>query len=235
MKITITERDKSLLRLVLSAAVLLICAQYFILPALSHREELQTEKENVELQQAEWEQQIAILDTIDQTIAENRKELKNVSKPYYDRKLETREVDDVLSDLELKCGLFPELLTLTEAEPGAIRAYLEPEQTEQPAATDAQSELDAQEGNTPQLPTAAAQTEPKYVYIGTATLRARGSLEQWETFLNTVQQRYSGVRVVSFNIAEATYLSGDLTQVSDNSITCDLEVYMCVEQEAADA
>lgn len=223
MKITITERDKGLLRLVLSAAVLLIGAQYLILPALSTRGELESEKEMVSLQKQEYEQRIAILDTIDQTIADNRKTLKAASKPYYDRKLETREMDDILSDLELKSGLFPESLSMVEAAPGSLRAYLAPEETEeQTAATDAKAELDAQ----------PSPSEPRYVYIGTATLRARGSVEQWESFLDRLQAQYSGLRIVSFDIAEATYLSADLTQVSDNSITCDLEFYMCAEQEA---
>lgn len=235
MKITITERDKGLLRLVLSAAVLLVSAQYLILPALSTRGELETEKENVSLQKQEYEQRIALLDTIDQTIADNRKTLKAASKPYYDRRLETREMDDILSDLELKSGLFPESLSMVEAAPGSLRAYLAPEETEeQTAATDAKAELDAQDGGTDaaQPSAGASPSEPRYVYIGTATLRARGSVEQWESFLDRLQAQYSGLRIVSFDIAEATYLSADLTQVSDNSITCDLEFYMCAEQEA---
>ncbi len=236
MKITITERDKGLLRLVLSAAVLLIGAQYLILPALSTRGELESEKEMVSLQKQEYEQRIAILDTIDQTIADNRKTLKAASKPYYDRKLETREMDDILSDLELKSGLFPESLTMVEAAPGSLRAYLAPEETEQQTTTttDAKAELDAQDGgaDAAQPPVGASPSEPRYVYIGTATLRARGSVEQWEGFLDRLQAQYSGLRIVSFDIAEATYLAADLTRVSDNSITCDLEFYMCVEQEA---
>ena len=100
--------------------------------------------------------------------------------------------------------------------------------------TDAKAELDAQDGGTDaaQPSAGASPSEPRYVYIGTATLRARGSVEQWESFLDRLQAQYSGLRIVSFDIAEATYLSADLTQVSDNSITCDLEFYMCAEQEA---
>ena len=244
MNIVVTERDKKLLRLVACVAIIAIFGQYMIRPAITRHETLQDDYDAAEQQQQEYQMQIATLATIDDIIAQNQAALDTASEKYYKGDLETRQMDDIITGIALQNGLFPQTLTLTEAAPGAVSAYLsEQEQTDTAAASDSSTDTsadadssdsgDSEDGSV----SAAASSEPvNYIYIGTATLSAQGDTAQWLSFLDEVQRKYKGLRVTGFTVSDFDYIQNDTQAVSTKLITGTLEIYMCVsDNKEADA
>lgn len=119
MNLTLTERDKKLLGLTACLAILAVFGVHFIRPALAEHEALGSEYEAALRKQQEYQAQIDARAALDDSIAQNEAALKTAGEPYYPAGLETRQMDDIITGLALKNGLFPQSLTLTEAVPGA--------------------------------------------------------------------------------------------------------------------
>lgn len=124
MNLTLTERDKKLLGLTACLAILAVFGVHLIRPALAEHEALGSEYEAALQKQQEYQAQIDARAALDDSIAQNEAALKTAGEPYYPDGLETRQMDDIITGIALKNGLFPQSLTLTEAVPGAVRAYL---------------------------------------------------------------------------------------------------------------
>lgn len=122
MNLTLTERDKKLLGLTACLAILAVFGVHLIRPALAEHEALGSEYEAALQKQQEYQAQIDARAALDDSIAQNEAALKTAGEPYYPDGLETRQMDDIITGLALKNGLFPQSLTLTEAVPGAVRA-----------------------------------------------------------------------------------------------------------------
>ena len=122
MNLTVTERDKRLLGLTACLAILAVFGVHLIRPALAEHEALGSEYEAALQKQQEYQAQIDARAALDDSIAQNEAALKTAGEPYYPAGLETRQMDDIITGLALKNGLFPQSLTLTEAVPGAVRA-----------------------------------------------------------------------------------------------------------------
>ena len=223
MNIVVTERDKKLLRLVACLAIIVIFGMYLIRPAMENHETLQNEYDAAEQKQQEYQTQIAALATIDDIIAQNEAALNTASEKYYKSDLETRQMDDIITGIALENGLFPQSLTLTEAAPGAVSAYL----TEQEAAqTDGSADTSSDAESADSTDDSTDDTS--------ATL-AQGAVTQWLNFLDEVEHRYKGLRVTNFSIADYDYVANNTQAVSTNLITGTLEIYMCVSDKEADA
>lgn len=121
MNLTLTERDKKLLGLTACLAILAVFGVHLIRPALAEHEALGSEYEAALQKQQEYQAQIDARAALDDSIAQNEAALKTAGEPYYPDGLETRQMDDIITGLALKNGLFPQSLTLTEAVPGAVR------------------------------------------------------------------------------------------------------------------
>lgn len=122
MNLTLTERDKRLLGLTACLAILAVFGVHLIRPALAEHEALGSEYEAALQKQQEYQAQIDARAALDDSIAQNEAALKTAGEPYYPDGLETRQMDDIITGIALKNGLFPQSLTLTEAVPGAVRA-----------------------------------------------------------------------------------------------------------------
>lgn len=122
MNLTVTERDKKLLGLTACLAILAVFGVHLIRPALAEHEALGGEYEAALQKQQEYQAQIDARAALDDSIAQNEAALKTAGEPYYPDGLETRQMDDIITGLALKNGLFPQSLTLTEAVPGAVSA-----------------------------------------------------------------------------------------------------------------
>lgn len=120
MNLTLTERDKKLLGLTACLAILAVFGVHLIRPALAEHEALGSEYEAALQKQQEYQAQIDARAALDDSIAQNEAALKTAGEPYYPNGLETRQMDDIITGLALKNGLFPQSLTLTEAVPGAV-------------------------------------------------------------------------------------------------------------------
>lgn len=244
MNLTLTERDKKLLGLTACLAILAIFGVHLIRPALAEQEALGGEYEAALRKQQEYQAQIDARAALDDSIAQNEAALKTAGEPYYPGGLETRQMDDIITGLVLKNGLFPQSLTLTEAVPGAVRAYLAvQEQTDGSAAPAEGADQTGEAADAPQAdgsasPAGEASDEPQTgggVYIGTATLSAQGDVSQWLHFLDEVERSCKGLRVTNFSISDYDYVENNTQAVSTSLITGTLEIYLCGSGREADA
>ncbi len=250
MNLTLTERDKRLLGLTACLAILAVFGVHLIRPALAEHEALGSEYEAALQKQQEYQAQIDARAALDDSIAQNEAALKTAGEPYYPDGLETRQMDDIITGLALKNGLFPQSLTLTEAVPGAVSAYLAVQ--EQADGSAAPAEGADQTGETPDAPqtdgsaapaegadqTGEAADAPQTgggVYIGTATLSAQGDVSQWLHFLDEVERSCKGLRVTNFSISDYDYVENNTQAVSTSLITGTLEIYLCGSGREADA
>lgn len=250
MNLTLTERDKKLLGLTACLAILAVFGVHLIRPALAEHEALGGEYEAALRKQQEYQAQIDARAALDDSIAQNEAALKTAGEPYYPAGLETRQMDDIITGIALKNGLFPQSLTLTEAVPGAVRAYLAvQEQTDGSAAPAEGADQTGEAPNAPQADGSAAPAEgadqtgeaadaPQTgggVYIGTATLSAQGDVSQWLHFLDEVERSCKGLRVTNFSISDYDYVENNTQAVSTSLITGTLEIYLCGSGREADA
>lgn len=250
MNLTVTERDKKLLGLTACLATLAVFGVHLIRPALAEHEALGGEYEAALQKQQEYQAQIDARAALDDSIAQNEAALKTAGEPYYPAGLETRQMDDIITGLALKNGLFPQSLTLTEAVPGAVRAYLAVQ--EQADGSAAPAEAADQTGEAPDAPqtdgsaapaegadqTGEAPDAPQTdggVYIGTATLSAQGDVSRWLRFLDEVEHSCKGLRVTNFSISDYDYVENNTQAVSTSLITGTLEIYLCGSGREADA
>lgn len=250
MNLTLTERDKKLLGLTACLAILAVFGVHLIRPALAEHEALGSEYEAALQKQQEYQAQIDARAALDDSIAQNEAALKTAGEPYYPAGLETRQMDDIITGLALKNGLFPQSLTLTEAVPGAVRAYLAVQ--EQADGSAAPAEGADQTGEAPDAPQTGGSAAPAEgadqtgeaadapqtgggVYIGTATLSAQGDVSQWLHFLDEVERSCKGLRVTNFSISDYDYVENNTQAVSTSLITGTLEIYLCGSGREADA
>lgn len=246
MNLTLTERDKKLLGLTACLAILAVFGVHLIRPALAEHEALGSEYEAALQKQQEYQAQIDARAALDDSIAQNEAALKTAGEPYYPAGLETRQMDDIITGIALKNGLFPQSLTLTEAVPGAVRAYLAvQEQADGSAAPAEGADQTGEAADAPQTDGSAAPAEdadqadaPQTdggVYIGTATLSAQGDVSQWLHFLDEVERSCKGLRVTNFSISDYDYVENNTQAVSTSLITGTLEIYLCGSGREADA
>lgn len=250
MNLTLTERDKKLLGLTACLAILAVFGVHLIRPALAEHEALGSEYEAALRKQQEYQAQIDARAALDDSIAQNEAALKTAGEPYYPAGLETRQMDDIITGIALKNGLFPQSLTLTEAVPGAVRAYLAvQEQADGEAAPAEGADQTGEAPDAPQTDGSAAPAEnadqtgeaadaPQTdggVYIGTATLSAQGDVSQWLHFLDEVERSCKGLRVTNFSISDYDYVENNTQAVSTSLITGTLEIYLCGSGREADA
>ena len=250
MNLTLTERDKRLLGLTACLAILAVFGVHLIRPALAEHEALGGEYEAALKKQQEYQAQIDARAALDDSIAQNEAALKTAGEPYYPAGLETRQMDDIITGIALKNGLFPQSLTLTEAVPGAVRAYLAvQEQADGSAAPAEGADQTGEAADAPQTDGSAAPAEgadqtgeaadaPQTgggVYIGTATLSAQGDVSQWLHFLDEVERSCKGLRVTNFSISDYDYVENNTQAVSTSLITGTLEIYLCGSGREADA
>lgn len=250
MNLTLTERDKKLLGLTACLAILAVFGVHLIRPALAEHEALGSEYEAALRKQQEYQAQIDARAALDDSIAQNEAALKTAGEPYYPAGLETRQMDDIITGIALKNGLFPQSLTLTEAVPGAVRAYLAvQEQTDGSAAPAEDADQTGEAPDAPQTDDSASPAEGADqtgeaadalqtgggVYIGTATLSAQGDVSQWLHFLDEVERSCKGLRVTNFSISDYDYVENNTQAVSTSLITGTLEIYLCGSGREADA
>ena len=250
MNLTLTERDKKLLGLTACLAILAVFGVHLIRPALAEHEALGSEYEAALQKQQEYQAQIDARAALDDSIAQNEAALKTAGEPYYPDGLETRQMDDIITGIALKNGLFPQSLTLTEAVPGAVSAYLAVQEQADGSAEPAEdADQTGEAPDAPQTDGSAAPAEgadqtgeaadaPQTgggVYIGTATLSAQGDVSQWLHFLDEVERSCKGLRVTNFSISDYDYVENNTQAVSTSLITGTLEIYMCVSDKEADA
>lgn len=229
---TITEKDKRLLRFVACCAAIAVSAQLLIRPALAKRTELRDDLDSLEAQQTEWQEKISTLSTIDRTIEESTAARTTASEPFYKGQLETREMDDIITALLLKHGLFPQSLALEPGNAGAVSDYLAPDVQTQDAESDSADTSDSSTTDSASTDSAPEASAPRYIHIGKASLEATGKTEDWLAFLDEMERTFGGLRVTDFTVAESHVIENNVTAVTTNTIDAAIDLYMCIPEEA---
>lgn len=229
---TITEKDKRLLRFVACCAAIAVSAQLLIRPALAKRTELRDDLDSLEAQQTEWQEKIATLSTIDRTIEESTAARTQASEPFYKGQLETREMDDIITALLLKHGLFPQSLALEPGNAGAVSDYLAPDMQTQDAQSDSADTSDSSTTDSASTDSAPEASASRYIHIGKASLEATGKTEDWLAFLDEMERTFGGLRVTDFTVAESHVIENNVTAVTTNTIDAAIDLYMCIPEEA---
>ena len=229
---TITEKDKRLLRFVACCAAIAVSAQLLIRPALAKRTELRDDLDSLEAQQTEWQEKIATLSTIDRTIEESTEARMQASEPFYKGQLETREMDDIITALLLKHGLFPQSLALEPGNAGAVSDYLAPDMQTQDAQSDSADTSDSSTTDSASTDSAPEASAPRYIHIGKASLEATGKTEDWLAFLDEMERTFGGLRVTDFTVTESHVIENNVTAVTTNTIDAAIDLYMCIPEEA---
>lgn len=229
---TITEKDKRLLRFVACCAAIAVSAQLLIRPALAKRTELRDDLDSLEAQQTEWQEKIATLSTIDRTIEESTAARTQASEPFYKGQLETREMDDIITALLLKHGLFPQSLALEPGNAGAVSDYLAPDMQTQDAESDSADTSDSSTTDSASTDSAPEASASRYIHIGKASLEATGKTEDWLAFLDEMERTFGGLRVTDFTVAESHVIENNVTAVTTNTIDAAIDLYMCIPEEA---
>lgn len=229
---TITEKDKRLLRFVACCAAIAVSAQLLIRPALAKRTELRDDLDSLEAQQTEWQEKIATLSTIDRTIEESTAARTQASEPFYKGQLETREMDDIITALLLKHGLFPQSLALEPGNAGAVSSYLAPDMQTQDAQSDSADTSDSSTTDSASTDSAPEASAPRYIHIGKASLEATGKTEDWLAFLDEMERTFGGLRVTDFTVTESHVIENNVTAVTTNTIDAAIDLYMCIPEEA---
>lgn len=229
---TITEKDKRLLRFVACCAAIAVSAQLLIRPALAKRTELRDDLDSLEAQQTEWQEKIATLSTIDRTIEESTAARTQASEPFYKGQLETREMDDIITALLLKHGLFPQSLALEPGNAGAVSDYLAPDVQTQDTESDSADTSDSSTTDSASTDSAPEASAPRYIHIGKASLEATGKTEDWLAFLDEMERTFGGLRVTDFTVAESHVIENNVTAVTTNTIDAAIDLYMCIPEEA---
>lgn len=222
----ISEKDKRLLMYVAIAAVVALMVRFLIMPAMDRTQELEEAIDSAATTREERRIRLHELEYLDEAIEQRQKELDEVSAPYY-TPMATREMDDLITGLVIKHGMFPERLSLSEAEPGMTPAYLY-----QMGTADAEG---APDGEAPMEPAAEAFLEmtPDYLLLATAEMEVSGDLSGWYALLDDLTQLYPSLRVTMFDITEERYVTEEMETFITNRIKCELELYMCRKGEGA--
>ncbi len=110
----LTDKDILLVKLAVSILIVFFMVRFLIMPGIGRYQENRIEGKELEDRVEEIQTAVDSIPVLEQTIAEQRKELDKVSEVYYGR-LENRQIDELLTGIAINAGLFPVSLSIGEA------------------------------------------------------------------------------------------------------------------------
>ena len=201
MRLELTENDILLLKLAGSVLIAFLVIRFLLMPGIEHYQENIIQRD--ELTETAEGMQAAIdgIPVLEQEIKNSRAELEEVSSVYYER-MENHQVDELLTGLALKHGLFPVSLSIEGAVPKI------------PAAVDGV--------------TAGSEKVPSEHYIQTAAgnMVLRGEEAKFFGFLDDVETNYPALRLCKLQMDQQIYFDEDWNIIDQPDMSCVLEIYM---------
>ena len=202
MRLELTENDILLLKLAGSVLIAFLVIRFLLMPGIEHYQENIIQRD--ELTETAEGMQAAIdgIPVLEQEIGNSREELEEVSSVYYER-MENHQVDELLTGLALKHGLFPVSLSIEGAVPKSPAAYL-------------------------YGVTAGSEKVPSEHYIQTAAgnMVLRGEEAQFFGFLDDVETNYTALRLCKLQMEQQIYFDEDWNIIDQPDMSCVLEIYM---------
>ena len=202
MRLELTENDILLLKLAGSVLIAFLVIRFLLMPGIEHHQENIIQRD--ELTETAEGMQAAIdgIPVLEQEIENSREELEEVSSVYYER-MENHQVDELLTGLALKHGLFPVSLSIEGAVPKIPAAYL-------------------------YGVTAGSEKVPSEHYIQTAAgnMVLRGEEAKFFGFLDDVETNYPALRLCKLQMEQQIYFDEDWNIIDQPDMSCALEIYM---------
>ncbi len=202
MRLELTENDILLLKLAGSVLIAFLVIRFLLMPGIEHYQENIIQRD--ELTETAEGMQAAIdgIPVLEQEIKNSRAELEEVSSVYYER-MENHQVDELLTGLALKHGLFPVSLSIEGAVPKIPAAYL-------------------------YGVTAGSEKVPSEHYIQTAAgnMVLRGEEAKFFGFLDDVETNYPALRLCKLQMDQQIYFDEDWNIIDQPDMSCVLEIYM---------
>lgn len=202
MRVELTEHDVIVLKMAVSVLIVFLVVRLLLMPGIQRLQEDSLRRKELETTITVMQDSIDAIQALEQKITDQEKELSEVSSVYYER-LENHQVDELLTGLALKHGLFPVSLSIEEAAPGIPESYL-------------------------YGVTAGSQKAPSDHYILTAsgTMVLRGEEAGLYGFLDDVATNYPALRLLSLQMNEQIYFDEDWNMIDRPDMNCSMEVYM---------
>lgn len=202
MKLELTENDIILLKLAASILVAFLVIRFLLIPEIGRFQDNCMQRD--ELLETADEMQAAIdqIPALEEEIADRQKELEEVSAVYYEP-MENHQVDELLTGLALKHGLFPVSLAIEEAVPKIPEPYLYGVTADQTAAA-----------------------SDHYMQAAAGDMVLRGTEAQFFSFLDDVENNYPALFLGGLQMEEQTYFDADWNVIDQPDMSCVLEVYM---------
>ncbi len=202
MRLELTENDILLLKLAGSVLIAFLVIRFLLMPGIEHYQENIIQRD--ELTETAEGMQAAIdgIPVLEQEIGNSRAKLEEVSSVYYER-MENHQVDELLTGLALKHGLFPVSLSIEGAVPKIPAAYL-------------------------YGVTAGSEKVPSEHYIQTAAgnMVLRGEEAKFFGFLDDVETNYPALRLCKLQMEQQIYFDEDWNIIDQPDMSCVLEIYM---------
>ena len=191
-----------LLKLAGSVLIAFLVIRFLLMPGIEHYQENIIQRD--ELTETAEGMQAAIdgIPVLEQEIKNSRAKLEEVSSVYYER-MENHQVDELLTGLALKHGLFPVSLSIEGAVPKIPAAYL-------------------------YGVTAGSEKVPSEHYIQTAAgnMVLRGEEAKFFGFLDDVETNYPALRLCKLQMEQQIYFDEDWNIIDQPDMSCALEIYM---------
>ena len=202
MRLELTENDILLLKLAGSVLIAFLVIRFLLMPGIEHYQENIIQRD--ELTETAEGMQAAIdgIPVLEQKIENSRAKLEEVSSVYYER-MENHQVDELLTGLALKHGLFPVSLSIEGAVPKIPAAYL-------------------------YGVTAGSEKVPSEHYIQTAAgnMVLPGEEAKFFGFLADVETNYPALRLCKLQMDQQIYFDEDWNIIDQPDMSCVLEIYM---------
>ena len=188
MKLELTKKDIFLLKAAVSILLAFLAFRFLIMPGITGYQEKALEAEELAETRAEMEAAIDNIPGLEQDLEKYRRQLEEASAPYY-APMENSRIDELLTGLALKLGLFPVSLSIQNPEPGIPAPYLyvksgQPEETsdaesvKNTESTESTESTENAENTTPGETGGTGISNEPCILIGTVSFTMRGTQEQ---------------------------------------------------------
>lgn len=202
MRVELREHDILLLKLAGSVLIAFLIIRFLLMPAAGQLQENRIQRDALEETIEEMQASIDAVPVWKKEIGDRRKELEEASAVYYES-MENHQVDELLTGLAVKHGLFPVSLSIEGAAPGMPQAYL--------------YGVTAESGEVP---------SDHYIQTAAGNMVLSGESAGFYSFMNDVETNYPALRLCRMQMEEQTYFDRDWNLIDRPDMSCRLEVYM---------
>lgn len=219
----LTDKDILLLKLAVSVLTVFLMARFLIMPGIGRYQEYTIEGKELEGTIADMKSAIDGIPKLEKTLEERQRELGDISVKYYER-MENRQIDELLTGIALKEGLFPVSLSIGEAQAEIPEAYLYGRRSGEMDDT-LSDEADGSEGEARQTDR-ETDSRDGYILTVSCTMVLQGSLDLIYQFIDNIAYQYPAIQIRAMHVNERTYLDTEWNVVEQPEVSFELAVYM---------